>query len=280
MRAITVLTAAVLLAHAGAAGAQRYPQGDYVDLQLVLAVDVSSSMDVTEQRVQRDGYVQAFRNSEVIKAITTGAYGRIAVTYLEWSSAYFQQIVVPWRVIGGAEEAYAFASELSAAPIGRDRSTSISGGLTFALSAFEATATLAERRTIDVSGDGPNNDGATIVPIREKVVARGITINGLPILINPMPINGVAGPISLEDYYLGCVIGGPGAFAIPIRTREEFESATRRKLILEIAAVAPSEAGIVPVSSPFQLNPRPNVDCLAGERARGGGGGGPGFFGP
>jgi hypothetical protein len=226
-------------------------------------------MDLTEQRVQRDGYVQAFRDPEVIKAITTGAYGRIAVTYLEWSSAYFQQVVIPWRVIGDAEDAHAFAAELANAPIGRDRSTSISSGLLYALSAFEATSSTTDRRTIDVSGDGPNNDGATIVPIRDMVVSRGITINGLPIVISPMPINGANGPISLEDYYSGCVIGGPGAFEIPIHARDEFLTATRRKLIQEIAAIAPPEPGVVPVSS--ILGPlRPNVDCLAGERSRGG----------
>jgi hypothetical protein len=272
MQAQSIVAAAIVAGFVASAQAAPKPADSHVDLQLVLAVDVSSSMDLTEQRIQRDGYVQAFRNAEVIKAITTGAYGRIAVTYLEWSSSYFQQVVVPWRIIGDSEDAHSFAAELASTPIGRDRSTSISGGLLYALSAFDATASQSDRRTIDVSGDGPNNDGATIVPIRDMVVSRGITINGLPILINPMPISGANGPISLEDYYSGCVIGGPGSFEIPIRSRQEFESATRRKLILEIAAVPPAEAGIVPVSS--ILGPlRPTVDCLAGERSRGGGGG-------
>jgi hypothetical protein len=272
MRAQWLVAAAIVTGFAVSAEAAPKPADGYVDLQLVLAVDVSSSMDLAEQRLQRDGYVQAFRDATVIKAITTGAYGRIAVTYLEWSSAYFQQVVIPWRVIGDAEDSHAFAAELAAAPIGRDRSTSISGGLLYALSSFDATSLKTDRRTIDVSGDGPNNDGSTIVPIRDLIVARGITINGLPILISPMPINGANGPLSLEDYYSGCVIGGPGSFEIPIRMRDEFLTATRRKLILEIAGIAPPETGVVPVSS--ILGPlRPNVDCLAGERSRGGGGG-------
>jgi hypothetical protein len=263
-----LLIFAVLLGSAESALSTAPVAGNSVDLQLVLAVDVSSSMDFNEQRVQRDGYVEAFRNSEVIRAITTGAYGRIAVTYIEWSSSYFQQIVIPWRIIGDAEDAHAFAAELASAPIGRDRSTSISGGLLYALSAFDASPVSTDRRTIDVSGDGPNNDGATIVPIRDMVLSRGITINGLPIMINPMPIYGEAGPLSLQDYYEGCVIGGPASFAIPIRTLDEFQTATRRKLILEIAGVGPADPSIVPVSS-ILPQVRPAADCLAGERSRG-----------
>jgi hypothetical protein len=271
MRWRTLLAAGLAssIATAGLAGSR--PADNYVDLQLVLAVDVSGSMDLAEQRVQRDGYVQAFRNPEVIRAITTGPYGRIAVTYVEWSSSYFQQVVVPWRVIGDAEDAHAFATELAVAPIGRDRSTSISGGLLYAASAFDATPVESGRRTIDVSGDGPNNDGLPVLQIRDNVLARGITINGLPILINPMPIFGENGPISLHDYYENCVIGGPGSFAIPIRTRDEFQTATRRKLILEIAGIAPHEPGIVPVSSRLP-GTGPAVDCLAGERSRNRGG--------
>jgi hypothetical protein len=237
---------------------------EYVDLQLVLAVDVSGSMDLNEQRVQRDGYVQAFRNSDLIKAITSGAYGRIAVTYVEWSSAYFQQVVVPWRVIGDAEDSLAFAAELDKRPIGHDRSTSISGGLLYALSAFDVSPVESDRRTIDVSGDGPNNDGSPVAGIRDMVVSRGITINGLPILINPMPVFGPTGlPISLDDYYSGCVIGGPGSFTIAIRALSEFEPATRRKLILEIASAAPDQTSVTRVAS---ILPTAPVDCLAGER--------------
>jgi len=267
MRCWSLLTVA-LAAIPGVSSAASRSLDSYVDLQLVLAVDVSGSMDLTEQRVQRDGYVQAFRNAEVIRAITTGAYGRIAVTYVEWSSSYFQQVVLPWRVISDAEDAHAFAAELAQAPIGRDRSTSISGGLLFAASAFDVSPVESDRRTIDVSGDGPNNDGQFVEPIRDMVLKRGITINGLPILINPMPIFGSDGPINLQDYYEGCVIGGPGSFAIPIRTLEEFQTATRRKLILEIADVSLQQIGVVPVSSLLAPG-RPTVDCLAGERSRG-----------
>jgi hypothetical protein len=239
---------------------------DIVDLQLVLAVDVSGSMDLTEQRVQRDGYVQAFRNPDVINAITSGPYGRIAVTYIEWSSAYFQQVVLPWRVIGSVQDSMAFAGALASAPIGHDRSTSISGGLIYAQSAFDSSPVTSDRRTIDVSGDGANNDGPAVAPVRDLIVKSGITINGLPIMIDPTPIIGDNGIVSLEDYYSGCVIGGPAAFEIPIASMGQFQTATRRKLILEIAS-AEVPQGFTPVAATFPG--KPSVDCLAGEKSRG-----------
>src|SRR5215510_13461838 len=219
---------ALALAFAGTALAQ-VP----VDLELVLAVDVSLSMDLDEQRLQREGYIAAFRDGEVHKAITSGPYGRIAVAYMEWAGPSVQNVVVPWTVIDGATAALAMADKLDAQPISRARMTSISQGLVFAAQLFESSGAKGIRRVIDVSGDGPNNAGPLLTVIRDQVVAQGIAINGLPILLKkPSSFFDIA---DLDVYYTECVIGGTGAFMIPIRERFEFKVATRRKLLLEIA---------------------------------------------
>jgi hypothetical protein len=252
-RTATLAIAAALTCNAevGRAGA-----AEMVDLQLVLAVDVSASIDRAELRVQRDGYVQAFRHPEVLRAIRSGVHGRIAVSYVEWSSADFQVVVMPWRILSDEATTLAFAAELAQAPRHRDRSTSISGALLFARSLFQATdAAAGDRRAIDVSGDGPNNDGRAVARTRNAIVADGIVINGLPVQINPAAL---PGGISLEDYYRGCVIGGPGSFLITISESGQFETAIRQKLILEIAGAAPE---IIPVAAAA-----PAVDCLAGEK--------------
>jgi hypothetical protein len=230
-----------------------------VDLELVLAVDVSLSMDIDEQRLQRDGYVAAFRDGEVHKAIGSGGQGRIAVTYLEWAGPAVQQVVVPWTVIDGPEAARAFAARLEALPISRARMTSISAALDFSARLFESSGAKGLRRVIDVSGDGPNNAGPPVTLIRDEIIAKGIVINGLPIVMKL-----ASGPFDLADldrYYVDCVIGGTGAFMIPVRTPGEFGSATRRKLLLEIAALEPMPLVRV------QAGPvRPPSDCMIGEK--------------
>ncbi len=260
MRAFAVVAslalATLVLRPAAAATADQY-----VDVALVLAVDVSRSMDEDEQRVQRAGYIAAFRHPEVIDAITSGPYGRIAVTYVEWAGQFFHSIVVPWRVIASKDDALAFADELATTRLVQENATSISSGLLFAWSAFDELRYLSGRRTVDVSGDGPNNDGPPVAPARDKLVADGITINGLPVVIRPSNLFGPDGTIRLEWYYEDCVIGGPGAFLITVNDVSQFEVAIRRKLILEIAARHPQ---VIPVASVY----RPNVDCLIGERLR------------
>ncbi len=236
----------------------------YVDLQLVLAVDVSGSMDYFEQQVQREGYVQAFRDPEVISAITSGPYGRIAVTYVHWAGAFFQQAIVPWTVIGSKDDALAFAGQLAKAPYDSQRGTSISGGLLYAASAFDVSNVDSDRRTIDVSGDGSNNDGVALVPVRDRLVKQGITINGLPILINPSGVPGTAFTTGLDDYYQDCVIGGPNSFVVPIKTLQGFGPAIRRKLILEIASL-PLPSLVTPVVDTLTTT---KVDCAAAERNR------------
>ncbi len=264
MRRLTVV-AGVLAAGLAALPAMASAPGKYdryVDLQLVLAVDVSGSMDSNEQRVQRQGYVDALRDKEVLSAIRSGPYGRIAVTYIEWSSAFYQVIVLPWRVIGDEEEVLGFASDLQRAPISREGRTSISGALVYAAGAFPLSGVQSDRRTIDISGDGANNDGSPVTPARDQVVKQGITINGLPVLLNPSPM---VGNLRLDDYYRDCVIGGPGSFVVPVTTLTDFAPAIRRKLILEIAATPPAEPRVEPVQL---LLPLSGADCLAGERSR------------
>jgi hypothetical protein len=265
LRAAAAIAVAMLAPVAPAAAQQA------VDLALVLAVDVSRSMDYGEQQIQRDGYVAAFRNKEVQDAIGSGFRGRIAVTYMEWAGAFYQEVLVPWQVISTPEEASAFADRLAAAPITAEMWTSISGGLQAAAHALSLNPFAADRQTIDVSGDGHNNNGTPVVPTRDDLVRRGITINGLPLMLRPNG-GGQAANTPLDIYYEDCVIGGPGAFVIAVRDPSEFETAIRRKLILEIASVP---AAVVPVAEIYR--PEPRVDCLAGERARGLD---PFFFGP
>ena len=230
------------------------------DLELVIAVDVSLSMDLDEQRLQRDGYVAAFRDPEVHKAITSGPHGRIAVTYMEWAGPPTQQVVIPWTRIDGPEAARAFADRLETVPISRARMTSISAALQFSGRLFETSGVQGIRRVIDVSGDGPNNAGVPVVPVRDELVAQGVVINGLPIMLKLA--TGFFDLADLDRYYADCVIGGTGAFMIPIKEKSEFQTATRRKLLLEIAGLAP----------PARLNPRAGAgrgreDGLHGRRA-------------
>jgi hypothetical protein len=230
-----------------------------VDVELVIAVDVSYSMDPDEQALQREGYVLALTSKEFLQALRQGAHGKIAITYFEWAGAFDQKIVMPWRLIDGPEAADAVAAEIARAPYRRASRTSISGALRFAQPLFDDSGYKGLRRVIDVSGDGANNAGPLVVPTRDEVLAAGITINGLPIMLKRPSV----GTMDLEDldvYYEDCVIGGPGSFVIPIQEREKFIEATRTKLILEIAGRQP-EARIVPAASKA-----PRVSCTIGER--------------
>ena len=232
-----------------------------VDLELVLAVDVSRSMDYDEQKLQRDGYVAAFRHPEVIQAIQSGAAGRIAVTYMEWSGPSYQQVLVPWTIVGNRGEAEAFAALLEKAPMTRDSGTSISGGLETAARLFASSGARGDRQAIDVSGDGPNNMGLPVVTVRNQVVGQGIAINGLPIVLKTQDAFSLFSIPNLDAYYQDCVIGGPGAFMVTINDTNGFEKAIRRKLVLEIAGLQPR---LMPAAEPL----RPAMDCLIGEKIR------------
>jgi hypothetical protein len=232
-----------------------------VDVELVLAVDVSRSMDLDEQRLQRDGYVQAFRHPELIEAITSGAIGRIAVTYFEWAGTGFSSLIEPWTVIGNAAEANAFADRLAAAPVSRQNGTSISSGLVFASGLLERSPFAGTRQTVDVSGDGPNNEGQRVDTTRDWLVGKGVTINGLPIVLKR---NGAFDFLSIPDldaYYQDCVIGGPGAFMLTVNAESGFAEAIRRKLVLEVAGLPPK----VILAADVQGEP---MDCEIGEKQR------------
>jgi hypothetical protein len=221
-----------------------------VDTELVIAVDVSNSMDPEEQELQREGYVAALTSREFMQALRSGMHGKVAVTYFEWAGLYDQKIVMPWRLIEGPETADAVAAEIARAPYRRAPRTSIHGALQFAKPLFDGSGFRGIRRVIDVSGDGINNMGPPVTLMRDDVLAAGITINGLPIMLKrPAGYGMYAMQFEhLDIYYEDCVIGGPGAFVVPIREREQFKEATRTKLVLEIAGRTP-EARIVPVQA-------------------------------
>ena len=227
------VVAAVLVAapRAAAAAPQR------VDLELILAVDVSESMDKDEARLQREGYIKAITDPRVIAAIRSGVYGRIAVAYVEWSGAAEQRPVAGWTPIGGTAGARAFAAALSRAPIGTGRWTSISGAIDFAVPMFDANGYEGTRRVIDVSGDGNNNHGRPVTLARDAAVARGITINGLVVIHKRFNFSWPPMPY-LDVYFRRCVIGGPGAFMVVATDMADFAAAVRRKLIREIAGLA------------------------------------------
>ena len=230
-----------------------------VDVELVLAVDISYSMDPEELTLQREGYVAAITSSEFLNALRSGMHARVAVTYVEWAGVLEQKIVVPWRLIDGPATADAVAAEIMRAPLRRAYRTSISGVLNFAIPLFDGNGFRGIRRVIDVSGDGTNNQGPLVTLARDDVLAKGITINGLPIMLK-RPNPATMDIPDLDIYYEDCVIGGPGAFVIPIREREKFKEATRTKLVLEIAGRTP-EARVIPAAAD---NPR--ISCTIGER--------------
>ncbi len=239
--------------------ADRSPSAVPVDVELVLAVDVSYSMDPDEQALQREGYIKALTSTEFLRALREGANGKIAVTYFEWAGANDQKIVMPWRLIDGPEAADAVAAEIARAPYRRASRTSIAGALKFAQPLFDNSGYRGLRRVIDVSGDGANNSGPLLTPMRDQIVNAGITINGLPIMLKRASY-ATLDIEELDIYYEDCVIGGPGAFVIPIREREKFIEATRTKLILEVAGRQP-EAKVIPAASSA-----PRISCTIGEK--------------
>jgi hypothetical protein len=251
------LTFGLALLAALALGSGRLRAETEVDLALVIAVDVSYSMDPDEQTLQREGFIQAFQSPTVHDAIRRGLLGRIAVAYMEWAGAGDQKIILPWTVMDGPEDANAFAERLAEAPTRRAQRTSISGAIDFAAKLLAEGGFSTGRQVIDVSGDGPNNQGRPVTMARDEALARGITINGLPIMLKAPGYFDIP---DLDVYYRDCVIGGQGAFMVPAREREQFREAVKTKIILEVADRAPPE----PLVQPAQL-PAKRANCLAGE---------------
>ena len=230
-----------------------------VDVELVLAVDVSYSMDMDELAIQREGYAQAVQSKEFLQALKAGPNGRIAVTYFEWAASSDQKIIIPWRLVDGPETADAVAAEIMKTPIRRASRTSISGAIAFAMPLFDEDPYRGLRRVIDISGDGPNNNGGPVTIARDAALEKGVVINGLPIMVKE-PSYSTMDIDNLDFYYEDCVIGGPGSFVITIKDRDKFKEAIRTKLLMEVAGRTPER----PVMRVADKEPR--VNCLIGEK--------------
>lgn len=230
-----------------------------VDVELVLAVDVSYSMDMDELAIQREGYAQAIQSKEFLQALKVGPNGRIAVTYFEWAASSDQKIIIPWRLIDGPETADAVAGEIMKTPIRRASRTSISGAIGFAMPLFDEDPYHGIRRVIDVSGDGPNNNGGPVTVARDAALEKGIVINGLPIMVKE-PSYSTMDIDNLDYYYEDCVVGGPGSFVIAIKDRDKFKEAIRTKLLMEVAGRTP------PVVHVADKEKEPRVNCMIGEK--------------
>jgi hypothetical protein len=241
---------------------------EVVDVELVLAVDVSLSMSPDELIIQRDGYAAALTDPVVLGAILDGVHGKIAVTYLEWAGSTVQQVVVPWSVIASPDDAKAFVARMTATPPRSARRTSISAAIEFAAAQFQDSGFKSMKRVIDVSGDGPNNQGGAVHLARNRIIQTGITINGLPLMTNGGGMATAYDITNLDQYYADCVIGGPGAFMIPVNDWSQFPEAIRRKLVLELAdarhplrtAMEAEFPPIVPALATFA------TDCEIGEK--------------
>jgi hypothetical protein len=213
-----------------------------VDLELVLAVDISGSVDEQEARLQREGYIAALRHPDVIEAIQGGMFGRIAIAYVEWAGDHYQRTMLDWTVIEDQPDAAEFADALAETPLLTAHWTSLSAAIDYAVPLFENNGLEGFRRVIDISGDGHNNRGRPVEWARDDAVAAGITINGLPIVNDrPNPWGGRP-PAGLDLYYEERVIGGPGAFMIVAEDYTSFASAILSKLLLEIAGATPPGA--------------------------------------
>ncbi|HEV7690794.1 MAG TPA: DUF1194 domain-containing protein [Hyphomonadaceae bacterium] len=289
LRALTAATCALALLGGGAAlvmgsasGQQQQQAGPgaQVDLELVLAVDVSQSMDYDEHTLQRMGYVDAFRHKDVVNAILSGPRGRIAVTVMEWAGDWDPIDIIPWTILDSEAAVKAFADRLEKEPVNGEQRTSISNALYSAADRIERNNIQSIRQAIDVSGDGANNAGPPVEQARDAVLKKNITINGLPIMLNkPMQYYDID---HLDRYYKHCVIGGPASFIVPVFDLKHLASTIRKKLVMEIAGLetAPDMAPIQFADAPDQPEPaKPGVvlaqlklptaktDCFAGEKA-------------
>lgn len=230
-----------------------------VDVELALMVDVSRSMAPSELELQRRGYAEAIASDEVVKAILNGFTGRIALTYVEWAGYGTHRVVIPWTLIESRDDAEDIADRLTASQSFGLRRTSISGAIDYGVEAIETNAFEGLRWVIDISGDGPNNEGVFVTDARDRAVDKGFVINGLPLMTQDGYRFWTLDDLDL--YYKACVIGGPGAFVIPVLEWSEFPLAVRRKIVLEL--VGPPEATLARSGRSAD-----GYDCLIGEKMR------------
>jgi hypothetical protein len=229
-----------------------------VDVALVLAVDISFSMDLEELALQRAGYVEALRSPEVHKAVANGATGRIAISFFEWAGVNIQHHLLPWTVIDSPESALAAAADIEKQPTRRGQRTSISGAIDFSVRQLDEAPFRALRKVMDISGDGPNNSGRVVTVARDEALRKGISINGLPIAIRKPGYLDIS---ELDIYYEDCVIVGQGAFVIPITEKAQFIQTIKTKLIMEISDAPLEPARLI---MPAQVRV-PRVSCTVGE---------------
>ncbi len=249
----------------GTSEAQKFETGNAVDLLLVLAVDVSDSINEREASLQRLGYAEALVDPRVIAAIKSGRRGSIAITFLEWAGPKEQQQIIRWTRIDSEKSARAVYEALRTAPVSGGYWTSMSSALDRAAALIATAPFEAIRRVIDLSSDGRNNAGAPLPGARQRTLAQGITINGLPVSI--MQRNFSFPPIpNLDRYFTDCVIGGPGAFSIVVENFKDLANSVRRKLVREIAGVGFPGARIRPVAN---KPARAKYDCREGPQRAG-----------
>ncbi len=228
-RAVPLIVCLIALGLPVAAAAPAIAQGTPVDIELAFVVDASGSIDGRETRLQRQGYVDALTNATVQSSITGGLTGGIAVAYIEFAAVGCTRMSVPWTRIHDLASAEAFGRNILAAPLKFcPGGNAIGDALSFAAQSIETNAFQGTRRVIDISGDGPNTVGSSVELARDRIVASGVTINGLVIRRLSMP--------NLEDYFRNAITGGPGSFVIKADDRKRFADAILKKMILEIAA--------------------------------------------
>lgn len=237
---VTIAAMVALVALTGQPRAADTP----VDLELVLAVDASRSIDEEEHALQRRGYVAALTHPDVLRAIQGGPIRAVALAYVEWSGASEQMTLVEWTVVRDAESARGFAARLAAAPRIFRSATSVSGAIDHTAGMFDGNGIEGTRRVIDVSGDGPNNSGRSSETARDDAVAKGITINGLAI-VNDRPSRPPFPEEPVDQHYARAVIGGPGAFVMTVAGFETFGEAIRKKLVREIASRDPDQSTVL-----------------------------------
>ncbi len=231
--------------------------GPDVDVALVLAVDISFSMDLDELSLQRNGYIEALTSPLVLDAIRKGMVGKVAVTYIEWAGVNTRHVIADWSIIEDQASAEAFVKQLREAPIRRARRTSVTTAIEFSVDRLKQAQVRPIRRVIDISGDGPNNEGGIVTRARDAAVEAGVVINGLPIVIK----RGWTSPYdvdNLDEYYRDCVIGGPGSFMVTITEKAQFAAAIKQKILRELASPTQNDITATPA--------RGETDCMMGER--------------